>query len=56
MKIHGIEDRTIYIGIDHSLKRGAGQSDHSDNDSADDFIYIQNLDVNSCNYENTCLK
>ncbi|XP_071149913.1 uncharacterized protein [Mytilus edulis] len=53
--IHGIENRTIYTGIDHSLNRGVVHSDHSDNDSADDFIYIQNLDVNSRNYENTCL-
>ncbi|XP_052079922.1 uncharacterized protein LOC127718056 [Mytilus californianus] len=54
-KIHGIENRTIYTGIDHSLKRGVVQSDHSDSDSEDDFIFIQNLDVNSRNYENTCL-
>ncbi|VDI12873.1 Hypothetical predicted protein, partial [Mytilus galloprovincialis] len=53
--IHGIENRTIYTGIDHSLNIGVVHSDHSDNDSADDFIYIQNLDVNSRNYENTCL-
>ncbi|XP_052079923.1 uncharacterized protein LOC127718062 [Mytilus californianus] len=55
IKIHGIENRTIYTGIDHSLNRVVVQSDYSDNDSEDDFIFIQNLDVNSRNYENTCL-
>ncbi|XP_063418435.1 uncharacterized protein LOC134701234 [Mytilus trossulus] len=55
IKIHGIENRTIYTGIDHSLKRGTGQSNHSENESEDDFIVIQNLDDNSQNYENTCL-
>ncbi|VDI12872.1 Hypothetical predicted protein, partial [Mytilus galloprovincialis] len=28
--IHGIENRTIYTGIDHSLNIGVVHSDHSD--------------------------
>lgn len=38
------------------MNRGERRSDHSDNEREDDSIYIQNLDVNMRNYENTCLQ
>ncbi|VDI52794.1 Hypothetical predicted protein [Mytilus galloprovincialis] len=55
-KIHGIENKTIYSGIDHSISRCERRADHSDNEREDDSIYIQNLDIDMRNYENTCLQ